>query len=119
MDVNSCSVAELEANFTPLIAVPDNEAYIQRGSELSALARKRLRCSLDVSYGETRLQKLDIFHADNTDAPVVIFIHGGYWYILDKSYVAGPLTGLGATTVLINYDLCPVVSKKSTPVQLA
>jgi arylformamidase len=107
------STAELEADFTPLLAVPDHEAYIERGARLSAAVRGRLRSSLDLAYGDTALQKLDVFTAENPHVPVVVFIHGGYWYSLDKSdysYVAAPLVAAGATTVLINYDLCPVVT---------
>src|SRR5262245_19129899 len=101
MNLEHFTTAQLEADHTPLLAVPDNEAYIQRGALLSAQTRKRLKCSLDVPYGDTALQKLDIFPAENADGPVIIFIHGGYWYSLDKSdysYVAGPLFTAGATT---------------------
>src|SRR5687767_7310354 len=113
MNIEQFTATELEADFTPVLAVPDNEAYIVRGARLSKEIRKKLRCSLDVPYGETPLQKLDIFPAENPYGPVIIFIHGGYWYSLDKSdysYVAGPLVAAGATAVLINYDLCPTVT---------
>ena len=58
-------------------------------------------------------QTLDIFPADQPGAPVLFYIHGGYWIQLDKSIyseVAGPMTAAGATTVLPNYDLCPNVT---------
>lgn len=113
MNLDQLTTAELEADFTPVLAVPDNEAYIVRGARLSEEIRKKLPCSLDVPYGDSPLQKLDIFLAENSYGPVVIFIHGGYWYSLDKSdysYVAGPLVAVGASTVLINYDLCPKVT---------
>lgn len=106
-------VQTLERDFTPLYAVPDNEDYIRRGTELSARIRGTLRCNLDVPYGDTPLQKLDIFQSGFDAAPIVVFIHGGYWYSLDKSdysYVAGPLVANGADAVLINYDLCPAVT---------
>ena len=33
------------------------------------------------------LQKLDVFYEKNTkNLPIHIFIHGGYWRALDKSY---------------------------------
>ena len=112
-DIASLGIDELESNFTPLYAVPDNEAYIDRGVAQSRRIRDTLKCTLDVAYGDTPLQNLDIFHSGNEAAPIVVFIHGGYWYSLDKSdysFVAGPLTANGADVVLINYDLCPAVT---------
>jgi len=47
------------------------------------------------------------------DAPVVVFIHGGYWRWLDKSdfsYLAQTLCPAGYTLVLPNYSLCPAAS---------
>lgn len=79
----------------------------------SLVAQLLLKCSLDVRYGESAGQMLDIFPAKKTArAPVVLFIHGGYFRALDKSqyrYIALPLTRSGYTTVLINYDLAPRV----------
>ena len=78
----------------------------------SQVARCRLRCSLDVRYGSTAGQKLDIFPAQTGKAPVFLFIHGGYFHALDKSqyrYVASRMVRQGYTVVLVNYDLAPKV----------
>ena len=43
-------------------------------------------------------------------APVLVFIHGGYWRSLDKSdhsFVAPPFTVAGYCVVVVNYALCP------------
>jgi arylformamidase len=67
---------------------------------------------LDVRYGPTLDETLDIFPAAQPNAPVLIFIHGGYWRAFTSkefSCVALGVQPLGITTVVINYSLCPKV----------
>jgi arylformamidase len=85
----------------------DHFAHWQNASEQARHTRKPL---LDVRYGEGPGETLDIFPAERTDAPVVIFIHGGYWRSLDKSdhsFVGAALQDMGACVVVVNYALCP------------
>ncbi|MFZ5790422.1 MAG: alpha/beta hydrolase [Pseudomonadota bacterium] len=105
--------ATINAQFMPRIAVPDHEAWLARDEKLAAEARRTRRHIADIAYGETRAQRLDVFPAENPNAPIHAYIHGGYWRALDKSgfsYIAEPLASAGATTVLVNYDLCPAVT---------
>ena len=79
----------------------------------SLVARWSLECSLDVSYGESRGQRVDIFPAEGDASGVFVFIHGGYFRALDKAqyrYIARRMVPEGYTTVLVNYDLAPRVS---------
>ncbi len=79
----------------------------------SMFAAWKLRSSLDVSYGDTPGQRVDVFPAEKPSSPVFAFIHGGYFRALDKSqyrYIAPRLHKAGYATVLINYDLAPKVS---------
>jgi len=76
-------------------------------------ARSSLRCTLNVPYGPTLAETLDIFPAEVPNAPVFVFIHGGYWRALDSKDFSGVALGLhplGITTVVINYALCPFVT---------
>lgn len=105
--------ATINAQFSPRIAVPDCEEWLARDAKLSAQTRARLRHTADIAYGESPGERLDVFPASNPKAPIHVYIHGGYWRALDKkdfSYVAEPLVAGGATTVVINYDLCPKVT---------
>jgi len=66
---------------------------------------------------------LDLFlPADSTDpAPVILFIHGGWWRSLDKadhSFVAPALTAAGALVVVPNYALCPSVTIDTIALQM-
>ena len=64
-------------------------------------------------YGPGEKETLDIFPAPEPGAPVLLFIHGGYWRAMDKndySFIADVFQPAGAVTVIINYDLCPAVT---------
>ena len=61
-----------------------------------------------------RGESLDVFRAADAastgKAPVLVFLHGGYWRSLDKSdhsFVAPAFTRAGACVVVPNYALCP------------
>jgi arylformamidase len=86
---------------------------MRRYGEHSAAARTQREGLLDIPYGPTHDEKLDIFPAARAGAPVFVFIHGGYWRAFsarEHSFVAlGPLA-LGITTVLVDYSLCPKVT---------
>lgn len=69
-------------------------------------------CHLDVAYGDTPLQAVDIYPG-RPGSPVHMFIHGGYWKAFDKKMfraLARPFVEAGMTFVLNNYDLCPEVT---------
>lgn len=69
---------------------------------------------MNIAYGETFREKLDIFGDDlKPDSPLFVFIHGGYWQMYDKwasSFVAGPLVEKGIRVIVLDYELCPKVT---------
>src|SRR4030095_9988084 len=74
-----------------------------------------------VRYGGGPNEHLDIFPTSKADAPVLVFIHGGYWRSLDKrdhSFVAPALTREGVCAVIPNYALCPAVTIPQITMQL-
>jgi arylformamidase len=90
--------------------VPDFADHFAHWKSASQQARQTLKAQLDVPYGDGTNETLDIFPAAKANAPVVIFIHGGYWRSLDKSdhsFVAPALRDMGACVVVVNYALCP------------
>jgi arylformamidase len=105
--------AQIDAQYNPSMHLPDASAPGRHYTQRSAQAREQLRCVLDVPYGPTRAETLDIFPSDAPDAPVFVFLHGGYWRALSSkefSCVALGLQPLGITTVVVNYALCPQVT---------
>jgi len=101
--------------------VPEHAAHFARWAETSAQARASQRCTLDLAYGTSRRETLDVFPAAEPGAPVLVFIHGGYWRSLDKSdhsFVAPAFTSEGACVVIPNYDLCPAVTIPQIALQM-
>jgi arylformamidase len=103
----------------------NNRARIANGDEILArMARgsaayraatlARRPADLNLRYGATNRQIVDLFRADNDrDAPLAVFIHGGFWRSLDPTHfsqVAKGLNGRGIDVALAGYDLCPQVA---------
>jgi arylformamidase len=105
--------AQIDAQYNPSLALPDPTAPGKHFVAQSTLARATLKHHLDVPFGATVHETLDIFPADTPNAPVFVFIHGGYWRALSSKEFSGVALGLqrrGITTVVVNYALCPWVT---------
>ncbi len=93
--------------------IGDPSAYFEFYARESAAARAELDCHLDIRFGPTVEENLDVFPAQNADAPILVFIHGGYWKRMSSkefSYVARGLVARGITVIVPNYALCPNVT---------
>lgn len=109
--------------------IPEHPAILQHWSDASAAARTSLACALDLPYsqrgGADPAERLDIFMpraGQAAPAPVLVYLHGGYWRALDKrdqSFIAAPFVEAGAIVVLPNYSLCPAVSIQDIVLQTA
>lgn len=103
---------ELDAQYNCRAMVPDAEDWVARWAEESALATEQLDHRFDVAYGEGEGELLDIFPAAEPGAPIMVFIHGGYWRSMDKDvhrFVARSFVPAGVSLVCINYALAPSV----------
>lgn len=95
--------------------------YLARWAKASKQARTDLPCKLDIAYGNAPGETLDVFPGATAEAPVLVFIHGGYWRALDKrdhSFVASPFTAAGACVVIPNYALAPAVTIPEITLQM-
>jgi arylformamidase len=115
----------LDAEYNARQRVPDHPQVFQRWAKASALARAHSTVHLDLPYGDGPSERLDVFPAatapDGPGAPVLIFIHGGWWRSLDKadhSFVAPSFTADGAMVVVPNYTLCPAASIEQIVLQM-
>lgn len=95
-------------------AVPDFMIYANKYMSESAAARDRLKPKVDVSYGPTRMETVEVYEATGeTPAPIFVFIHGGAWKSLDASVFSlvapGPVAA-GMAVVNVTYALCPMVT---------
>ena len=121
--------AWLDKQYDNRALVPGHPRIFESWAQASALARERSRCLLDVPYLASAAEGdgglLDVFPAEETaagPAPVLVFIHGGYWRSLDKSqfsFVAPAFVAQGAMVVVPNYALAPAVSIEHITLQMA
>src|SRR5207247_9677990 len=91
--------AALDREYDNRAKVKDAPEWLERYARESAKVRAELSCRLDVAYGPSPGETLDVFPAPGSaPAPVPVFIHGGYWHRLDKtdfSYVSRVLLPAG------------------------
>jgi arylformamidase len=101
-----------EAGYVFRDRYPEREHVYRLFDEASAAARTALPCKRNLPYGAHPRQVFDLFPAGE-GAPLVIFVHGGYWQSLDKdrySFVAAALVPHGFSVALLNYPLAPEAS---------
>ncbi|AMO24423.1 alpha/beta hydrolase [Ramlibacter solisilvae] len=111
----------LDRMYNARAQVPGYPAHFKRWADDSAHALLSARCELDLNYGAGPNEQLDIFRPDGRGAPVLVFIHGGYWRSLDKrdhAFIAPAFTREGVCVVIPNYALCPAVTIPDIVLQL-
>jgi len=102
--------AWLDRMYNNRVLVPEHPAYFERWANESAELRDALDARVDLRYGDGPNETLDVIPARKPGAPVLVFIHGGYWRALDKSehsFVARPFHERDVCVVVPNYALCP------------
>ncbi|XP_076246144.1 kynurenine formamidase [Calliopsis andreniformis] len=113
------SISEHEKNYTPSCwskryeSVQLLEHYFKFAAEVTRNARRNLKCDLKIPYDTTNRSYYDVYGTDlPKDAPVFVFIHGGYWQegSPDISAFAAPVfIAKGIKVIVVGYDLCPDV----------
>ncbi|MBC7770690.1 MAG: alpha/beta hydrolase [Phycisphaerales bacterium] len=100
---------DLEKEYNNRARVPEHPGIIAGWARDSAAYREARPPRL-VKYGESERHTFDLFEAG--PGPAVMFIHGGYWQALDKSFFSHMAIGLNAHGISVavpSYDLCPRV----------
>ncbi|MFK7963028.1 MAG: alpha/beta hydrolase [Burkholderiaceae bacterium] len=127
IDWRSMPAEVLEANYNPRVAVADSQSELDALTAQSRQAATDLdgQChsELDVRYGAGPLETLDLYRPLESDrlAPLVLFVHGGFWRALDKSdhtLVVPPLLARGAVVANVNYDLAPAITLDDMAAQI-
>src|SRR5688572_28497624 len=106
---------DLEAEYNNRARVPEHPGIIAGWKKDAAAYRaSHPHSEIGVSYGNSPRQTIDLFWPDNArDAPIALFIHGGYWQALDPSYfshLARAANANGIAIAIPGYDLCPRVT---------
>jgi arylformamidase len=102
--------AQLDAAYNNTAAVPERDAIIADWLVRSAKVRRERPGHLDLAYGDSPRERLDLFLAADPMAPTLAFIHGGYWQMNDKegtNFLAEGVLPHGINFALIEYTLAP------------
>ncbi|NTF84296.1 alpha/beta hydrolase [Rhizobium rhizogenes] len=70
------------------------------------------RAKLDLAYGPGARNRFDLFLPSEKPKGLVVFVHGGYWLELDKSYsshLAAGAVANGYAVAFPSYTLCPEI----------
>ena len=101
---------DLEAEYNNRARCPDHPAVMARW-KASAEAARAAHPPEEIAYGPGPRERLDLFSAGE-GAPVAVFLHGGYWQALDKSWFSGIAPAFlanGVSLAVPSYDLAPSV----------
>src|SRR6478672_8517791 len=101
---------DYEAEYNNRARVPEHPALIAGWAADAAAYRDAAGGELGVPYGPSERMRVDLF--GDGGGPLAVFIHGGYWQGLDRSFfshLAGGLAARGVTVAIPSYDLCPSV----------
>ncbi|WP_270936354.1 alpha/beta hydrolase [Falsiroseomonas oryzae] len=106
---------DLESEYNNRARVPEHPRHIAGWARDAAAWRDACPgAELGLAYGAGERERLDLFHpAAAGEAPLALFIHGGYWKALDRSFAshcARGLNGRGVAVAVPSYALCPAVT---------
>ena len=94
-------------------SIPDHPEIFARWQRESALVRRTHAGLLDLPFGSAMGERLDFYPAQKPHAPLLVFIHGGWWRSLDKfdfTYIVPGFRRAGFNIALTNYTLAPEAS---------
>ncbi|PZA13810.1 alpha/beta hydrolase [Rhodopseudomonas palustris] len=100
----------LDAAYNNSAAVGDSPEWLARWRERSAVRRAGPNVRLDIPYAGRERTSLDYFGSGEAGAPLLVFLHGGYWQRNSKemfSFVAGGPNARGIDVAVVGYTLAP------------
>src|SRR5271169_3468869 len=109
----SWTLVERERQYSPSSCVAAIEPFIEAYIARSRDAEKQFRCQKNLRWGERSDELFDYFPAASTGAPLLVYIHGGYWqeHSKDESLFAAPdCIANGIAFAAIDYSLAPQAS---------
>lgn len=108
------SEIDYEAEYNNRARVPEHPGIIEGWARDAAAFRAAATMEADLAYGSRPRNRVDLFFpsAGGSVERLAVFIHGGYWQGLDKSFFSylarGPLAH-GIAVAVPAYTLCPEV----------
>ncbi|WP_259916970.1 alpha/beta hydrolase [Jannaschia sp. M317] len=96
--------------FAQMAHIPGSEGLPDRWAADAAAARSALRCTCDLRYGPAPREMFDLLLPDGPPLGLAVFVHGGYWMMLDKSswtHLARGALARGWAVCVPSYTLTP------------
>ncbi|TMV00800.1 alpha/beta hydrolase [Brucella haematophila] len=105
---------DFDTAYDNMKAISDSATYPPRWTELASGFRAKMRDQgrliPDIAYAEGTRNHYDLFLPEGTAKGTLVYVHGGYWKGLDKSFwshlAQGALTR-GYRVAMPSYTLCP------------
>lgn len=105
---------DLDAEYNNRARVPGHPAILAKMDvDAAAYRAKAPKAELGLKYGPGERQVIDMFPSGAANAPLAMFIHGGYWrtnHWSSYSHMAANLNARGIDVAVAGYDLCPQVT---------
>ena len=89
---------DLEQGYNVRLLRDDFQQLFESWTARSSVFRANADAQLDCAYDDGPRDKLDLFRCGELSAPLLVFIHGGYWQRGDKSvfsFIAEPFVVRG------------------------
>lgn len=106
-----------ESEYNNRIRITEYPAIIARWRSVSATDREAAGradlAELDRPYGPGERQRYDLYRSGEPGAPLIVYLHGGYWQLgsrQDTAFVARAFNAAGIDIALPSYSLCPEVT---------
>lgn len=104
---------QLDRQYNARASIPDHPRIFERWRAASLAVRQGQHWTADCRFGPSPAETLDFYPAARPGAPLLVFIHGGYWRSLDKqdfSFLVPAFSAAGIALALPNYGLAPATS---------
>jgi arylformamidase len=106
---------DYEVEYNNRARIPNHAELTAPKIEISKAYRASANAERDLRYGPGARNVYDLFHPSSgaADAPLAVYIHGGYWqrgHHHDNAWVAVELNKRGLSVALPTYTLCPDIS---------
>jgi len=105
--------------------IPRGDAWPAAWGEPARLFREEMsrvgRAKLDSPYGERPRNRFDLFLPEGYPRGLVVFVHGGFWLRLDRSFwshLAAGSVDSGFAVAMPGYTLCPDVRVRDITVEI-
>jgi len=112
---------DLERGYNVSLSRSDFTNLFSTWSSRSESLRGRAEVQLDCVYGAGPSERIDLYRCGDSNAPLLVFIHGGYWQRGDKAvfgFIAEPFINAGVDVALVGYQLCPLTDMSSIVSQI-